>query len=106
MRKKSGVALMPRVPNRPFCAASQPQLGACAFLSDQPRDQVRIRVGPEPLRAERAEPYAALYASYAMISSLAYTGRQKLNRDHCPEYSLLDRQNDAQAIAWMRSLNG
>jgi hypothetical protein len=95
-----------RIVNVCFALALGAQLGACASLSNQPRDEVRVRVGPEPERAYRAEPYAALYASYAMISSLAYTGRENLNRDLCPEHSLLDRQNDAQPIVWMRSLNG
>jgi hypothetical protein len=88
-----------------FALALGAQLGACASLSNQPRDEVHVRVGPEPERAYRAESYAALYASYAMMSSLAYTGRENLNRNLCPEPSLLDRQNDTQIIAWMRSLN-
>jgi len=82
------------------------QLGACAALSNQPRDEVRVRVGPEAERPYRAEPYAALYSSYAMMTSLAYTRREYLNRDLCPDQSLLDRENGAQAIEWMRSLNG
>ena len=81
------------------------QVGACAMLSDQPRDQVRVRIGPEPFQAHRAEPYASLYASYAMISSLAYTARQNLNPDHCPDTASFDRQKDAAAIVWMHSLN-
>jgi hypothetical protein len=95
-----------RIVNVCFALALGAQVGACASLSNQPSDEVRVRFGPEPERAYRAESYAALYASYAMISSLAYTGRENLNRDLCPEHSLLDRQNDAQAIVWMRSLNG
>jgi len=94
-----------RTVNVLFALALAALLGGCASF-DQPRDEVRVRVGPEPVRAVRAEPYAALYASYAMISSLAYTGREKLNRNLCPEPSLLDRQEDAHAIGWIRSLNG
>jgi hypothetical protein len=86
-----------------FAIALGAQLGACA--TDQPRDEVHVRVGPEPFQAYRAEPYASLYVQYAMISSLAYTGRQNLNPDLCPEPASLDRQKDAEAIAWMRSLN-
>ena len=89
-----------------FALALAGQLGACASLSNQPRNEVRVRVGPEPERAYRAEPYAALYAPYAMMSSLAYTGRDNLNRDLCPEPALFDRHNDAHATAWIRSLNG
>jgi hypothetical protein len=56
-------------------------------------------------QAHRAEPYASLYVSYAMISSLAYTPRQNLNQDLCPEATSFDKDKDAEAIAWMRSLN-
>ena len=87
-----------------FAIALGTQLGACAILSDQPRDEVRVRVGHEPFQAYRAEPYASLYVSYAMMSSLAYTERQNLNPDLCPESASLDRQKDAEAITWMRSL--
>ena len=87
-----------------FAIALGTQLGACAILSDQPRDEVRVTIGPEPFQAHRAEPYASLYVSYAMISSLAYTGRQNLNPDLCPEPASFDREKDAEAIAWMRSL--
>jgi hypothetical protein len=62
-------------------------------------------VGVGPLQAHRAEPYASLYVSYAMISSLAYTPRQNLNQDLCPEAASFDKDKDAEAIAWMRSLN-
>jgi hypothetical protein len=88
-----------------FAIALGTQLGACAILSDQPRDEVRVRVGPQPFHAYRAEPYASLYVSYAMMTSLAYTRPQNLNPDLCPEPALFDRQKDAEAIAWMRSLN-
>ena len=88
-----------------FAIALGTQFGACAIVSDQPRDQVRVRVGPEPFQAHRAEPYGSLYVSYAMMSSLAYTGRQNLNPDFCPESASFDRQKDAAAIAWMRSLS-
>src|SRR3984893_4758123 len=88
-----------------FAIALGTQLGACAILTDQPRDEVRVRVGVGPLQAHRAEPYASLYVSYAMISSLAYTRRQNLNQDLCPEAASFDKDKDAEAIAWMRSLN-
>jgi hypothetical protein len=80
------------------------QLCACASLSDQPRNEVRVNVGPEPVRAYRAEPYASLYLSYAMMSSLAYAGHQSLDPDFCPEFASLDRKKDAETISWMRSL--
>jgi hypothetical protein len=88
-----------------FAIALGAQLGSCATITDQPRDEVRVRVGPQPFQAYRAEPFASLYISYAMMSSLAYTGRQNLNLDLCPEYTSFDPQKDAEAIAWMRSLN-
>src|SRR5947209_13215367 len=88
-----------------FALALGAQLGACASLSNQPRNEVRVRVGPEQERAYRAEPYAALYASYAMISSLAYTTREHGNRNLCPDQSSLDRQHDDYATMWMRSLS-
>jgi hypothetical protein len=88
-----------------FAIALGTQVGACAILTDQPRDEVRVRVGIGPLQAHRAEPYASLYVSYAMISSLAYTPRQNLNQDLCPEAASFDKDKDAEAIAWMRSLN-
>lgn len=82
------------------------QLGACANLTDQPRDEVRVRIGTGPVQSHRVDPFASLYVPYAMMSSLAYTERQNLTADHCPEPALLDRDKDAQAIAWIRSLNG
>ena len=98
--------IVSRLVNVLLSLALSAQLSACASLSNQPRDEVRVRVGPEADRAYRAEPYAALYSSYAMMTSLAYTGREYLNHDLCPDQSLLDRENGAHAIAWMRSLNG
>ncbi len=98
-------SIVSRLVNVLFLLTLSAQLGACTSSSNQPRDEVRVRVGTEAERPYRAEPYAALYSSYAMMTSLVYTGREYLNRDLCPDQSLLDRENGAQAIEWMRSLN-
>jgi hypothetical protein len=85
-----------------FAIAIGAQLGACALVP-QPRDEVWVRIGSGPLQSHRAEPYASLYLPYAMMSSLAYTRREKLNADLCPDPALLAK--DSQATEWIKALH-
>src|SRR5215475_4354688 len=57
-------------------------LSACA---SQPRDQVRITVGPGPSEYQAARSYAALYAPYAMMATAAYSNPAVLHAEQCPD---------------------
>lgn len=62
-------------------------LAACAT---QPKDQVYVGVGTEMPRPALARDYAALYAPYAMMATLAYTDPAGLDQaQHCPNYENL-----------------
>ena len=79
-------------------------LSACTSLPG--RNQVEVQVGQQSVHVQRAEPYAALYLPYAMMSALAYAPRDRLTADLCPDLSALDPQSDAMAVTWLHSLNG
>jgi dienelactone hydrolase len=62
-------------------------LAACAT---QPKNQVYVGVGTEMPRLALARDYAALYAPYAMMATLAYTDPAGLDHaQHCPSYQNL-----------------
>lgn len=57
-------------------------LGAC---STQPPDAVRVTVGTGETAQLKARDYAALYAPYAMMATVAYTDPIDLNGKQCPD---------------------
>jgi hypothetical protein len=87
-------------------------LAACAV---QARDQVYVGVDSRIPQAARARDYAALYAPYAMMVTLAYTNPSGLDElQHCPSYDNLgnappgESQRDAEfritARRWVKDL--
>lgn len=85
-------------------------LGGCA--TQAPGD-VRVSIGAEMPSDFNAADYAALYAPYAMMATIAYTEPVDFNRAHCPDRARLARPSaDGDADfrtsvrGWIAQLNG
>jgi DUF2974 family protein len=89
-------------------------LAACAV---QAKDQVYVGVDTQMPQPARARDYAALYAPYAMMATLAYTNPSGLDEaQHCPSYDNLgnappgESERDAEFRTterrWLKDLKG
>lgn len=87
-------------------------LAACAR---QPRDDVQVGVGVQMTERAKAKDYAALYAPYAMMATVAYTDKPDLDSRFCPDPARLAMRREgesagdaayrASARGWIGDLN-
>jgi dienelactone hydrolase len=66
------------------------QLAACAML---PREEVSITVGAGQAQTEMAKNYASLYLPYGMMATAAYSDRNVLNSQNCPDIAKLGNRS-------------